>query len=228
MLNVTRGQLVPYTITYNNITQVPLFDVTHRRSLPGRLQLRRGLGAPRRRAGRADGRRVASCSWSDLSVDGRRTAHASCCCSPSAPASARASSSTARRRCIGLTGNALSGEATATVRVVPDPTFDCTDVTGKVFDDANRNGLQDDGERGLSGVRVVSARGLDGDHGRLRALPHHLRDHAARRPRQQLRAEARRSHAAERLPRVDGSASRCSARRAVRRCASTSALRSIA
>ena len=40
----------------------------------------------------------------------------------------------------GLTGNALSGEATATVRVVPDPTFDCTDVTGKVFDDANRNG----------------------------------------------------------------------------------------
>jgi hypothetical protein len=59
-----------------------------------------------------------------------------------------------------VTGNAISGEATATVRVVPDPTFDCTDVTGKVFDDANRNGLQDDGEQGLAGVRVVTARGL--------------------------------------------------------------------
>jgi hypothetical protein len=46
------------------------------------------------------------------------------------------------------------------VRVVPDPTFDCTDVTGKVFDDANRNGRQDQGEMGLAGVRVVSARGL--------------------------------------------------------------------
>src|SRR4029453_8513816 len=34
------------------------------------------------------------------------------------------------------------------------------DVTGKVFDDANRNGLQEDGEAGLPGVRVLTARGL--------------------------------------------------------------------
>jgi hypothetical protein len=70
----------------------------------------------------------------------------------------------------GLTGNAMSGEASATVRVVPDPTFDCTDVTGKVFDDANRNGLQDEGEQGLGGVRVVTARGLTSTtdaHGRF-------------------------------------------------------------
>jgi hypothetical protein len=60
-----------------------------------------------------------------------------------------------------LTASALSNEASATVRVVPDPTFDCTDVTGKVFDDGNRNGLQDQGEMGLAGVRVVSARGLN-------------------------------------------------------------------
>jgi large repetitive protein len=33
-------------------------------------------------------------------------------------------------------------------------------VTGKVFNDANRNGWQDDGEEGLPGVRVVTARGL--------------------------------------------------------------------
>jgi uncharacterized repeat protein (TIGR01451 family) len=59
-----------------------------------------------------------------------------------------------------LTGEALSGEATATVRVVPDPTFSCTDVLGKVFDDANRNGVQNAGERGLAGVRLVTARGL--------------------------------------------------------------------
>jgi uncharacterized repeat protein (TIGR01451 family) len=58
------------------------------------------------------------------------------------------------------TGVALSGAAKATVRVVPDPTFDCTDVIGKVFDDANRNGRQDRGERGLAGVRLVTARGL--------------------------------------------------------------------
>jgi len=58
------------------------------------------------------------------------------------------------------TGGAASGEATATVRVIPDPDFDCTDVIGKVFDDGNLNGQQDSGEKGLPGVRVVTVRGL--------------------------------------------------------------------
>jgi hypothetical protein len=78
-----------------------------------------------------------------------------------------------------FTGRALSGEATATVRIVPDPTFDCTDVTGKVFDDANRNGLQDTGEDGLPGVRLVTTNGLvalTDAHGRFHitcaATPH--------------------------------------------------------
>ncbi len=59
-----------------------------------------------------------------------------------------------------LTGEPRSGEAHATVRVVPDPTFDCTDVIGKVFADANRNGVQDPEELGLPGVRLATARGL--------------------------------------------------------------------
>jgi len=59
-----------------------------------------------------------------------------------------------------LTGRPLSGEASATVRIVPDPDLDCTDVIGKVYDDANRNGIQDDGEHGIPGVRLATARGL--------------------------------------------------------------------
>jgi hypothetical protein len=59
-----------------------------------------------------------------------------------------------------ITATALSSEATATVRIVPDPTLDCTDVIGKVYDDANRNGLQDLGEAGIPGVRLATARGL--------------------------------------------------------------------
>jgi large repetitive protein len=59
-----------------------------------------------------------------------------------------------------VTGDAISGQATATVEVIPDPTFDCTDVIGKVFDDHNLNGRQETGEKGLHGVRVVTARGL--------------------------------------------------------------------
>jgi uncharacterized repeat protein (TIGR01451 family) len=57
-------------------------------------------------------------------------------------------------------GNAVSNEASATVRVVPDTTFDCTDVIGKVFDDVNGNGHQDPGEKGIPGVRIVTTRGL--------------------------------------------------------------------
>src|SRR6185312_13356126 len=60
----------------------------------------------------------------------------------------------------GVTGQPMSGVATATVRVVPDQTFDCTDVYGKVFDDVNRNGHQDSGEKGLPGVRVLTTQGL--------------------------------------------------------------------
>jgi len=59
-----------------------------------------------------------------------------------------------------VTGSAMSSDASATVRLVPDPTLDCTDVTGKVYNDANRNGRQDDGEDGLAGVRVVTVGGL--------------------------------------------------------------------
>ncbi len=54
----------------------------------------------------------------------------------------------------------VSNIAAATVRTVPDHTFDCTDVIGKVFDDRNANGYQDDGEPGLPNIRIASARGL--------------------------------------------------------------------
>lgn len=54
---------------------------------------------------------------------------------------------------------AVSNRAIASVRISADPDFDCSHVLGRVFDDKNRNGYQDKGERGLAGVRVVSARG---------------------------------------------------------------------
>ncbi|VAW58745.1 Conserved repeat domain protein, partial [hydrothermal vent metagenome] len=68
------------------------------------------------------------------------------------------------------TTGAASGVASATVRVVPDPTFDCSDVIGKVFDDKNLNAYQDEGEEGLGDVRVLTARGLEittDDYGRF-------------------------------------------------------------
>lgn len=59
-----------------------------------------------------------------------------------------------------LVNSLVSNIASATVRVIPDPTFDCSDIIGKVFDDKNANGYQDEGELGIPNVRVVTARGL--------------------------------------------------------------------
>jgi len=60
----------------------------------------------------------------------------------------------------GAGGPVLSNTATAAVRVVPDALFDCTDVIGKVYDDKNANGVQDEGERGIPNVRIATVNGL--------------------------------------------------------------------
>jgi len=57
-------------------------------------------------------------------------------------------------------GEPISNVATATVSQVVEPVFDCGEVIGKVFDDKNRNGYQDEGEPGLPGVRLATVRGL--------------------------------------------------------------------
>lgn len=50
--------------------------------------------------------------------------------------------------------------ARAKVTIIPEHVFDCGEIIGKVFDDQNRNGYQDEGEPGLPGVRVVTVKGL--------------------------------------------------------------------
>ena len=54
----------------------------------------------------------------------------------------------------------LSNVGQARIRIVPDEVFDCSEVTGKVFEDLNRNGVQDEGEQGLAGVRLATVNGL--------------------------------------------------------------------
>jgi uncharacterized repeat protein (TIGR01451 family) len=49
--------------------------------------------------------------------------------------------------------------AQAKVEIRPEPVFDCGDIIGKVFDDKNSNGLQDEGEPGIPAARVTSVKG---------------------------------------------------------------------
>lgn len=76
----------------------------------------------------------------------------------------------------------VANVASATVRIVPDPIFDCSDISGKVFDDKNANGYQDADELGLPAIRLVTAQGLlvtTDQHGRYHiacaAVPNTMR-----------------------------------------------------
>jgi uncharacterized repeat protein (TIGR01451 family) len=158
LMNVTRGQLIPYVITVSNTSAVQLQDVGIVDRFPAGFRYVEGSARledqPVEPA--INGRELI---WSNLALaaSGRHTLKLLLAVGAGVSEGEFVNRAQAFNT---LTGNALSGEATATVRLVPDPTFDCTDVTGKVFDDRNRNGYQDADENGVAGARVVTARGL--------------------------------------------------------------------
>jgi uncharacterized repeat protein (TIGR01451 family) len=158
LLNVTRGQLVPYTITISVVLGASAqgVQVVDRypagfRYIKGSARLNGVPTEPTVTAGQL--------AWNGLNFDSDD--HPTITLLLAVGAGVGEGEFTNRAQALfGQTGQPLSGEATATVRVIPDLTFDCTDVFGKVFDDVNRNGSQDSGEKGLPGVRVVTAQGL--------------------------------------------------------------------
>ncbi len=166
-LNVRRGQLVPYVITLENEAGFDLGNVSIVDRFPAGFRYvedsARLDGTPAEPV--VNGRELV---WSDLGLTGAGRHRLELLLAVGAGVS---EGEFVNRAEVfhDLTGDLLSNEALATVRLVPDPDFDCTDVMGKVFDDANRNGVQDAGEAGLPGIRLVTATGLsattDG-HGR--------------------------------------------------------------
>ena len=59
----------------------------------------------------------------------------------------------------GATGSEISNRGTAVVTITPNAVFDCSELLGKVFEDANRNGYQDENEPGVPGVRLATVNG---------------------------------------------------------------------
>jgi len=161
LINVARGDLVPYTVTAININAVAQNALVVRDVVPPGFKYKVGSAT-------VDGVHL------EPAVSGRELAWAG---QNFAAANAAGSRHVYRlilvvgsgvgegeyintARATTAAGASVSNTATATVRVVPDPTFDCSDLIGKVFDDQNANGYQDEGEPGIANVRVVTARGL--------------------------------------------------------------------
>lgn len=59
----------------------------------------------------------------------------------------------------GATGAEISNRGTASVAITPSAVFDCSELVGKVFEDRNRDGYQDEGEPGLPGARLATVNG---------------------------------------------------------------------
>jgi large repetitive protein len=59
----------------------------------------------------------------------------------------------------GATGSEISNRGTAVVTITPNAVFDCSELLGKVFEDTNRNGYQDENEPGVPGVRMATVNG---------------------------------------------------------------------
>lgn len=157
-VNVTRGQLVPYTITLNNTLGVPLSNLSVVDTFPLGFKYVAG-------SARMDGQKVEPVMntrqmiWgvSQLGSDAKHTITFLMIVGSGVSEGEYVNRA---QVLVDATGSVASGVASATVRVTPDPDLDCTDIIGKVFDDTNTNGYPDPGEKGMPGARVVTARGL--------------------------------------------------------------------
>ena len=212
LVNVTRGQLVPYTITLNNTLPAPLYDLDVVDIFPfgfkyingsGRIQSGNGgyvKVEPVYAQGTVDENNVnrvpestinneidvsqivgiettqdysneaRTLTWGNIgTIEANSTVNIKLLLVVGSGVGEGEYVNRAVARNNQTTG-ATSLVAQATVRVVPDPTFDCSDVIGKIFDDKNLNAYQDEGEEGIPGVRVLTAKGLEitaDSHGRF-------------------------------------------------------------
>ncbi len=156
-VNVIRGELVPYTITLNNSLIVPLTNLTIFDDFPAGFKYVKGSA---RLNGVATEPVISGLqlSW-NTTIPAQTTMTIKLLLIVGAGVHEGDYVNRAHAYS-NLTNSNASSEASATVQVVPDPTFDCSDIIGKVFDDKNLNGYQDKGERGIGGVRLATVRGL--------------------------------------------------------------------
>ncbi|MFO1467451.1 MAG: SdrD B-like domain-containing protein, partial [Steroidobacteraceae bacterium] len=158
LVNVSRGDLVPYTITVANTLDAALSDIDVRDLLPPGFAYRAGSasidGVPSepQRAGR-------QLTWIDQAFAPRQRKVLKLVL----VVGAGVGDAEYVNQAFALNNQVntvVSNVASATVRVVPDPVFDCSDIIGKVFDDRNANGYQDEGEGGIANVRLATLNGV--------------------------------------------------------------------
>jgi uncharacterized repeat protein (TIGR01451 family) len=157
-LAVGAATLVRFTVTLSNISGLPvtadLVDQPPRglSLLPGSIEV-----DDEDDAGVVSGTSHFTVAGIDLPVNGTATVSYLMRVSAALPEGEYTNLATARQL-----GTAISNTAAAKLRIEfgADPDTEQARVLGKVFDDRNGDGWQDDGERGIPGVRIVTVEGL--------------------------------------------------------------------
>ncbi|MDR2327920.1 MAG: DUF11 domain-containing protein [Acidovorax sp.] len=157
-VNVAKGDLVPYTITATNMSGGALANVRVRDLLPPGFRYRKGSATWNKMPvePEVNGREL---TWPNqgFATNEKKTYQLLLVVGAGVGEGEYVNQAWALNSQV---NERISNVASALVRVTPDPTFDCSDLIGKVFDDKNANGYQDQGEPGIPNVRVVTARGL--------------------------------------------------------------------
>ncbi|MGB0712510.1 MAG: SdrD B-like domain-containing protein, partial [Gammaproteobacteria bacterium] len=157
IVRTTRGSRVPYTMTFNNVSGSTVTNAVLRDTMPPGFKYVENTAFIDgvRTEPTVDGREL---TWTgqNFAAGDTKTVEiilvVGSAVSDGAYTNITFAEDTVQTR--------LSNTAEATVIIIPDPLFDCTDIIGKVWDDQNGNAYQDKGEPGLPGVRLATVSGL--------------------------------------------------------------------
>ena len=157
--NVSTGDLVPYEITVRNAEGVQRAGVTVVDLLPSGFKYVIGSasvnGVPTEPEASNSGRQL---EWRNQTIAANATVSYNLVLTVGAGVTTGTKVNTG----FGLdgpSGASISNRGSAAVRIVPSSVFDCSELLGKVYEDANRNGYQDEGEPGVPGVRLATVNG---------------------------------------------------------------------
>ncbi len=156
--SASRGALIPYTITAQSTLPGPIVDIDIIDRLPAGFKYVSGSGSVDGVATEPE-QRGRDIVWPLLTFGAEQTRTISLIAVVGA--GVREGTHINEAYALNVPADAVvSNVAEAPIRIVADPDVDCTDIIGKVWDDKNANGRQDDDEPGIPGARLATVRGL--------------------------------------------------------------------
>lgn len=158
--NVVVGDIVPYTITIQNNKATAVQNISIKDLIPPGFKFVAG-------SARLDGKKIKNPTGNrpvyfesiDLGGSGTASSKRTLTYMLVVGAGVTQGKYVNTAEALNRTGKLVSNTSKATVTVTSDPLFNDSLIFGKVYVDRNGNGIQDAGEEGIGGVKLVTARG---------------------------------------------------------------------